>query len=201
MGVGQFYGAPFVCGTLLYRLLDLDCSLLFNITNNVAVSDTQDDSRRLFTTTVTPLHSRHVDFHFSSSARTPVAKMLEISANRFEVPTDFKSKEWLLRDVSVSLESWRLPLEHGFFVIHPQDPPRLHSWEGTGRCIQTPGTPVSALSLQGGGLDKAFYQSLRISIKNRKRDEFYQPDQAKRWNLTAIRLFDQQKALYEATLI
>lgn len=199
VGPGYLYNAPFVSQHLLYRLYNLDCSLLFSVEAEAVSTTKIDADTRTARTRTETQKPKNAYLHFSTSAETSLAELCKIPPLQISLLKTTERK-WRLGCLIVSLEPWQLPSKRGLFLTDPSESYSSHKIDGTFYAVKTPGPLVRAPDLARETLDEVIYSCCKVSILNEKDGRLYDYDANLEWSLAALRLVHGCQSMYEAVL-
>jgi hypothetical protein len=200
-GPGRLYGGPFVGRYLLYRLNDIDRSLLF-CEGESTVAITEIDTETQVIRTRAAVHKLEaVYLHFSLSARTPLSELGKIPPIKISL-SDGVANRYSLDGVIVSLDTCKLPSKQGLLLGNIKAPSLINEIEDTFYVVRTPGPLIHArhLATVENALDGVYFQCYKISMMNEYDREYYDIYSDREWNLSVLRLVHQWQPMYEGVL-
>jgi hypothetical protein len=185
-GPGNLYGAPFVTRCLLYRLHDINCSVLIyheqNVTARVIESKEGPKVRRFESV----CHAvTEVYVHYANSSTVALSKLL--NSQPIQLPlSDNTSPQCKFGETGVMLERLQLPCKEMFSAF----PGRGRQFEE--QISETPywvKGPVAVDNL-GKKLEEegelAQMRCWKISVGDLSRERYYDITEPGNWNLTAM---------------
>jgi hypothetical protein len=197
-GPGRLYGAPFVSQYLLYRLNDIDCSLLFCVESGTVSTTEVNPEARTIQTRVTARTPRVVFLHRSSSARTSLRELGQIRP--FQISLESSQEKHRVDGVTVSLEPIRLPSNRGFLLLNKRAPSVAHQIEGAAYTVRMPDSLCTAPDFAKKPLNGIFFECYRVSIVNEQTGKCYDFDSDQEWSLSALGMVIDWKPVYEGIL-
>jgi hypothetical protein len=194
---GRLYCPPFVSQYLLYRLKNIDCSLLFRWESSTSSTEV-DQEALIIQTRVTIRNPKEIRLHASSSART---SLIELGRARpIRVDLQNLGASYVVHGATVSLEPARLPSNRSYLILDKLAPSSVHEIEGTSYAAKIPNSLCSVPDFARNPLDGAFFESYRVSVTNEQTGKQYDVNSDQEWSLSAFGMVIDGRPLYEGTL-
>jgi hypothetical protein len=194
---GRLYGAPFVSECLLYRLNDINYSLLFCVESGTVSTTEVDPEARTIWTRAAVRKPKFVSLHRSSSARTSLRQLGQIPP--FQISLE-RSGKHRVGEITVFLELMRLPSNRGFVLLDMTAQPVAHKIQGTEYTVTLPDSLCSAPDFAKRPLDGVFFDCYRLSVVNEENGKSYDLDSDREWSLSALGMVIDWKPVYEGIL-
>lgn len=197
-GPGRLYGAPFVSQYLLYRLNDIDYSLLFCVESGTVSTTEVNDEARIIRTRAIVRRPKIVILHRSPSARTSLRELGQMPP--IQISLEGSQRKHRVDGVTVSLKPIRLPSNRGFLLLDKRVPSAAHEIEGTAFAVRMPDSLCTAPDFAKRTLDGMFFDCYRVSIVNERTGKCYDFDSDQEWSLSALGMVHEWKPVYEGIL-
>jgi hypothetical protein len=196
---GRLYAAPFVSEYLLYRLNDIDQSLLLRIEEGgVSTSEINHESLTIQTQVTLGWKPKCVFLHRSASARTPLRELGQMLPTPISLGSS--QQEHRLDAIRVSLEPFQLPSARAFLPLDKKAPSMVHEIERTKYSVSLPDSLVSAPDFAKSSLDGVFFECYKVSIVNENTGRSYNLDSDQEWSLSALAMVIDWEPTYEGIL-
>ncbi len=203
VGAGSLYSTPFLCRCLLYRLYDIDSSLLIyhvkrvssvsrtpkNIGNNTGDLDMHPNIIK---------EPRTVMVHFAPSTNISLDKLLRIQPISFDLPTS-ASASHQIGNVMVDLKPWRLPVTEAVLLDVRGSQIFESQIADTAYWVQSPAPLVH----MGRRLPKKDMNGLcwKITIANTATNGIYTIDSSSDWTTVACTFLENWRPVLEVRLV
>jgi hypothetical protein len=196
---GRLYAAPFVSEYLLYRLNDIDQSLLLRVKEGgVSTSEIHDESLTIQTQVTLGWKPECVFFHRSVSASTPLRELGQMPPTPINLGRS--QQEHRLDGIIVSVEPFQLPSARACLLLDKKAPSIVHEIEKTKYGVSIPDSLVSAPDFAKSSLDGVFFECYKVSIVNEDTGKTYNLDSDQEWSLSALAMVIDWEPTYEGIL-
>ncbi len=211
-GAGELYGAPFRARCLLYRLHDINCSILIYHKRNITSVNVNDQTRDQIIRTLGPLNSppfkvanvvasnyesvTEVLVHHMGSSTVSLSELIDSSPIRLNLSED-TSPQCQLRGISVILELAHLPVKEMLRVYPEQD--KMFEQPISETCYWVRGAvdvvenPFESVFQRMPEAQNSAMRSWKLSVGDPVSKEYYALSQSRNWELAALDVKDDWK--------
>jgi hypothetical protein len=183
-GPGSLYGAPFVTRCLLYRLHDIDCSILAYHEQNVFsepefVGRKGDANVTHFQSTCYPV--TRICFHQSNSSLSTREELLDLPSNHLDL-SDTSNLQMSFDQARITVEHIQLSCKEMFAAF-----PNLNAQfedQISGTDYQVKGSVV--VKYMGEAAPEVKFRCWKLSVENLIQKKYYDTWTPLEWSLTAL---------------
>jgi hypothetical protein len=191
-GLGNLYGSPFVTRCLLYRLHDIDCSILVyhkpNVTSGPSKVIKNEFGSIVHMTSV--CHEvTEVYVHYTNSSTVALSKLIDSSPIQLEL-SDKTSPRCVLGGINVILERFQLPCTE-MFSAFPSNGQFEQQISKTPYWVKGPVAVVNMgkqLEEKTESAQETKMRCWKLSVGNLSKKEYYDIGTSRKWSLAALNI-------------
>jgi hypothetical protein len=199
-GAGRLYGPPFLTRCLLYRLHDINCSILVyhkpNVTSGSYVVTKKGSA------TITEMKSvchavTEVYVHHVNSSTTALTKLVNSPPIQFNL-SNTSNPRWVFGEIEVSLELLNLPCKEMFCAFPGRGRQFEQQISETAYWVRGPVVVDDLgkkLEQQSGTAQDTKMPCWKISMGDHSRREYYDLSTPREWGLSALRVEEPWKVV------